>query len=238
MPYYRRRNYARRNYRKKRQYRRKRNYRRKKNNPVTKKINLTTGIPDRMMTKLVYTSQYFLQDLVGGVGMLQSMRGNSIYDPDQTGTGGQPLGRDQWANFYNYYKVHGSKIEVTAFSLGTIGSDLQVLSVTPDITVPTTTINAIDIIQHPYSKHTYVGSSAGGSAIKKVSNYMSTKKLFGRTNLDDDDFKSLMSANPSDQFYWRIQAVPIDETSTTDLRIMVKMTYYVEFIERVTLQNS
>jgi hypothetical protein len=30
---------------------------------------------------------------------------NSIYDPDQTGTGHQPLGRDLWASMYDYYAV-------------------------------------------------------------------------------------------------------------------------------------
>lgn len=38
---------------------------------------------------------------------------NSIYDPDVTGGGHQPIGHDQWAEFYNHYVVIGSKIRVT-----------------------------------------------------------------------------------------------------------------------------
>ena len=30
---------------------------------------------------------------------------NSIFDPDLSGTGHQPLGHDQWATFYNRYRV-------------------------------------------------------------------------------------------------------------------------------------
>lgn len=37
---------------------------------------------------------------------------NSIYDPDLTGVGGQPLSRDTWAGIYNYYKVLEAKIRV------------------------------------------------------------------------------------------------------------------------------
>lgn len=38
---------------------------------------------------------------------------NSLYDPDVTGTGHQPLGYDQWSEFYNHYTVMSSKISVT-----------------------------------------------------------------------------------------------------------------------------
>lgn len=37
---------------------------------------------------------------------------NSTYDPDLTGAGNQPLGRDTWAGIYNYYKVLETHIKV------------------------------------------------------------------------------------------------------------------------------
>lgn len=39
-------------------------------------------------------------------------KANSIYDPDQTGVGHQPLGRDTWASIYNYYKVLETNIKL------------------------------------------------------------------------------------------------------------------------------
>lgn len=42
-----------------------------------------------------------------GLGMFspQQYKINSIFDPDLTGAGTQPLGRDTWVSIYNYYKV-------------------------------------------------------------------------------------------------------------------------------------
>lgn len=53
---------------------------------------------------------------------------NSIYDPDLTGGGFQPLGRDTWTSIYNYYKVleahvKVSLVEQTDDSTGTTGSN-------------------------------------------------------------------------------------------------------------------
>lgn len=42
---------------------------------------------------------------------------NSTYDPDLTGAGSQPLGRDTWAAVYNYYKVLEAHIKVVATEL-------------------------------------------------------------------------------------------------------------------------
>lgn len=75
---------------------RKRRYNKKKryNKPTTKKVNITTGIPDRYMMKMKYSRTVELT-AVGGITGTYVFRGNSIYDPDFTSTGGQPLGRDQ-----------------------------------------------------------------------------------------------------------------------------------------------
>lgn len=61
------------------------------------------------------------------IGALQQFKINSIYDPDLTGIGGQPLGRDTWSGIYNYYKVLETHIkytviEVTNNATGTTGS--------------------------------------------------------------------------------------------------------------------
>jgi hypothetical protein len=37
---------------------------------------------------------------------------NSIFDPNLTATGHQPLSHDQWSQFYQHYLVMGSKITI------------------------------------------------------------------------------------------------------------------------------
>lgn len=57
--------------------------------------------------------------IAGATGCVawQQYKINSIYDPDLTGGGNQPLGRDTWASIYNYYKVLETHVKVTVSEL-------------------------------------------------------------------------------------------------------------------------
>jgi len=52
-----------------------------------------------------------------GVTAPQQYKINSIYDPDLTASGNQPLGRDTWVSIYNYYKVLETHIKMTVTEL-------------------------------------------------------------------------------------------------------------------------
>lgn len=57
----------------------------------------------------IYTSKAVLPLM----NAYQQFNINSIYDPDLTGTGNQPLGRDTWCAIYNYYKVLETHVKCT-----------------------------------------------------------------------------------------------------------------------------
>lgn len=209
----------------------------KKNKPTTKRINIPTGISDKLMTKLKYSTQV---DLLAStaVGQVYVFRGNSLYDPDYTATGGQPLSFDQWAQFYNYYKVHGSKIRVTFMSQSSNITHYSINCVFPDLNLPTTTLSPIDIIQHPYARYRVGGVSTGNAGVTTITNYMSTKKLFGINNLDDTEYRASMVNNPVNTWYWRVQQIAADQTQVINVNCLVTITYYCEFNERVILLPS
>lgn len=60
----------------------------------------------------------------GGIVSSYVFRANGIFDPNYTGTGHQPMGRDTWATMYNHYLVTGSRIRATF--LPTVGGYLPV----------------------------------------------------------------------------------------------------------------
>lgn len=75
-------------------------------------------------------SQYLSVGASVGVSAPQQYKINSIYDPDLTGSGNQPLGRDTWAGIYNYYKVLESHVtisvtEITDDSTGAVTANQQ-----------------------------------------------------------------------------------------------------------------
>lgn len=60
-------------------------------------------IPDEAIVKMIYCDSV-TRTVAGGLDdYLLNL--NSIFDPDSTGAGHQPLGRDEWATFYGKYHV-------------------------------------------------------------------------------------------------------------------------------------
>jgi len=79
------------------------------------------GLPGSMRANLRYV-EYVSQDLGAGVLGTYAYRCNSLFDPNYTGTGHQPLGFDQLAALYAHYTVLKSRIRVTWYpqSQGTV----------------------------------------------------------------------------------------------------------------------
>lgn len=76
-----------------------------------------TGIPDKLIVKLKYVETLTLGDTT--TSFVQYLfRANSVYAPNATSPGHQPLYFDQYAELYNSYKVLKSAIKVTYISQG------------------------------------------------------------------------------------------------------------------------
>ena len=196
MPYrnrtYRRRpRYAGRRYKKNNFYRgRKRKYN-PRNRITSRKMSTLTGIPDSSLVKLKYTTFITLNSAVQAVHVFS---GNSIFDPDRTGLGGQPLGHDQWANFYEKYSVGASKIKIQALNKSTIASTGNVLiNLTP---VDDNVSRAYDEWSaYPYNKNKFIAPVSAGQNGIYMNNYMSTRKI-NANNIDDDVYQASFGSNP------------------------------------------
>jgi len=77
------------------------------------KINSSRGywIAPRVSTKLIYEQAQQFHSIAGVSGDY-IFRLNSIYDPDLSGGGHQPMGFDQLAALYNRYQVKSVKVKI------------------------------------------------------------------------------------------------------------------------------
>lgn len=80
------------------------NYKRK----TTLVNHSNTVIAPRYITSMKYSDRYSLANPVAGIPVSQIWNLNSTFDPDSTGVGHQPFGRDQIASLYNRYRVFGA----------------------------------------------------------------------------------------------------------------------------------
>ncbi len=167
-------------------------------------------------------------------------RGNSLYDPDYTGSGSQPSFFDNWTGLYNSYVVLSSKIIVECMTSGG-QADFVLNVVSPSYSTSAAT-DAFSAASNRYAVST--STIIFGNAVKKtISNAMSTCQMFGvrpEAILIDDLYSGTGSTNPAtaQTWYWHVNCQ--SETGTTTLtgalRIMIE--YDCKFFDPLQVNLS
>lgn len=201
------------------------------------RIGKSLGFPKTNTVQMRYCTSIQLADPVGGVLDLHAFSANGIYDVDITGTGHQPLGRDQWAdNFYNHYKVIKSKCTIKMVN-EFVGSGAPVVSgayLSDDLSVPTAWTTLTESGRGGYNVTT-----PGNTEQHKLSTAYSAKQFFKGQGTNWAALGSAVGANPTDQAYYIIYAQSADESNTFVARTyIVTIDYVVQFSEPKDLQQS
>jgi len=169
---------------------------------------------------------------------LYQFRGNSVYDPDYTGAGGQAAGFDQWAAFFNEYTVISSSLEIEYIS----GQNYSVEVVTfPSYNV-TSPASSLDASARPYAERS-LQTGNGNATHKILRSSMSTAQMMGvreEAILDDDQYGATVSTNPGSSaiWYWNIVAQNVSNTTTLNDCVRVHIIFDVLFHDRIQLSLS
>ncbi len=191
---------------------------------------MKTPWPTRTVTRLDYTDQF---DIVCTSGALSvyTFNSNGLYDPDQTGTGHQPLGFDQYATQYNRYRVLRMDYLVIFGNPAVSYSSFRcTVAHVNGSTVPSNPA----IFEVPYSTQGAV--STYGAPLKLRGSFDLTK-----LNSDpkkyrvDDRYSALVTGNPAEVMYCHLGIMP---NATATLRVHVKFVYHVEFYDIETPGSS
>lgn len=193
-------------------------------------------VPDRMFLKLSYSTAV---NITAGVGVAAAhVFQSSCQDPDLTGVGHQPLGRDQWATFYQKYRVYGIGYKIT-FANEAAGSQAEV-HIVPKSTSSIIT-NRDTIWEKPYSKHRVLGVVASGQSIKHIKGYISGAKALGVSTTKfktDDKTGALMGSDPTTMFFLHLNTNGMMTGDASNVNARVQLTYYMEFYDRIPLTQS
>lgn len=198
----------------------------------------TVGVPDSVRVRLVYNTLLAPATTLGSLYAYQ-FRGNSVFDPDYTSAGAQPIYYDQWSNMYTSYVVLSSHIRVEFVSL-IAGSAPCLAGVFPAYNTSTGTA-AIDCASNRYAKSLSTGSQ--GNAVRSVvSCNMSTAQMFGidPVAVVTDDAYSGAGGNPAtaQTWFWTVFAQAESGTSTMSGNIRVQLEYDVKFFDPVVVNLS
>lgn len=207
----------------------------KKASLATFHIPLGAIVPDRLRTKLRYTQLNSITSTSGAI-VQQLFNGNSLFDPDRTGTGHQPQGFDQYMLLYQRYIVKGCAIRVHV-NCNTNAAN-YIFTVRPAADATDTSANITVEMEKPYARW-IMGSQQ--TPARKLKSYYSTGKIEGATGqkvMIDNTFSGDGSSSPTSEWVWFISACNADQSTTTNFNIYTELIYYCEFYDRKTLTTS
>lgn len=208
-----------------------RNRRRRRGRAYTKLLR--QPVPDKIMTKLKYTEAISFGSLVGLVLSNYQFR-NSIFDPNVTSSGHQPLWRDQLANLYSRYRVHGIKYKFTIWNQNQPGGLFGGVKHSNDGVVET----VYTTLRERRGVQTFTVAPPGAQQ-KIVKGYMPVGKPHGLSKREfmwDEDFEADIGTNPVKQTYLEIYLTTQGPTAIAN--VIADLVYYVELNKRVNVGSS
>jgi len=228
-----------RTYRKKRPaYRRKRRTRRFK---PTANRGGALSIRAPLGQTFKFRSRYIELDLgldptTGGVAALHVFRMNSMYSPNVTTTGHQPMGFDEMMAFYDHYTVIGSKARISFQNTDTSYCQTVYTQLKDSIT---TTANTVGLLENGACKYTTLSPHGSGGAIKTMTVPCSVARFFGKKSvLEDVTFRGDVSSNAGEEVYLHVGAQSPAGIDTSKVRFTIEIDYIAILTEPKQLAQS
>jgi hypothetical protein len=152
-------------------------------------------------------------------------RGNSVYDPDFSGTGSTASSYTQLSALYNRYRVFGSRLEIDAINLGTTPLTVYICASITN-TPPTIASGGLIAARHVFERT--VGAAGSGPIFLKHTASARTSKIFGVPEtqvLCEDDFAGLVGGNPNNVWYWHLVVFNPSAAAAGSMNIKVRINY-------------
>jgi len=188
------------------------------------------GFPNSIITKMRYGAYITLTNTSGGRG-LNVYSANSIFDPDTTGIGHQPMWRDNYANIYQNYVVLGSKITVTFCAVTENVNQLFGIVADDDSSISNT---GEALLEMNNSVSSCGGPTLSGCEPVTLTSTFCPLRDFGVEVKDDGASATASGSSPAQQQYWGVWAASMDSSSTSTTNIKVEIEYTVKWTELIT----
>lgn len=218
----------------KRPYKPRRRTRRKK---AVNKISRGT-FPATYIARHTYVDRITLTQSINDVMVDHLFRSNSLYDPDYTGTGHQPLGFDEMAVIYDHYEVLGAKITVdfTPQSTTELKSNIVVGIATTDTLGPLASGNLNKLLENGHRCYKQLSDIRDWG---RLSCGYSQRKTFGKHARGTDNQKGTNATNPAEGTYFGVFAQATDASTIADpVSCLVKIEYFTKWTERKIMSQS
>lgn len=191
------------------------------------------GIPDSLFVELVYADTKVLTSSAG-VPTSNVYRLNSLFDPDYTGTGNQPVGFDNYALIYGRYCVYAATVECTVVN-GNATAQMVVMRAKNNLTSITTNDGVLAAICDKDNCVSSMTTAAYDTVKLKKTYKLNDVCGVTRSNyLSDDRYQSVVSSSPSETIGLEILGGQVGSAvSTVILAYIMRISFKVKFFDRV-----
>jgi len=201
---------------------------------ITKQPTLknTSSFPPQMRVKQKYFDYWASNGTTDG----RVFNINSTFDPDRTGVGHQPNGRDNMAAIYNKYRVHGCKITVQ-FSATSASAYVAMVSAVNNAG----SLSTFYILnEQPGTKRKSVGFTGGSVQIKHKVDCATLGGVSKIQYESNDIYQALCSADPAEIMTWQIMAYKVDGTTLSAGLVYaeVLLEYDVTYFDGISIGLS
>jgi hypothetical protein len=164
----------------------------------------------------------------------------SIFDPDVTGTGHQPLGHDQYANLYHHYQVISCRWRVTICGQGTAtGNSFADNHVFSAHVQASSTVSGSDTSNLEQPGAVYATVLAGHRNAPVLTGNFNAAAWFGQRDIRvQDDLRAPFGSNPTEAAYLVISNYNTISNTDVSNRVLVHLLYTVRLIEPIRLGQS
>lgn len=191
-----------------------------------------TPFASRFITQMKYSESYLLSS---SNNYTQIMNLNSIFDPNRTGIGHQPYGRDQLDQIYNRYRVIKCSFVINGYS--TTGDPIRLVALpTNDVLGPT--YGASELVENPRAR--WIVQMPGGST-QYLKNSVYIPALMGRSKaqyMADDRFQATQDTSPAEAALLYIVTGAMNGDIAVNTHITVTLKYTVEFFDPKPIDQS
>ena len=204
-------------------YVRKRKRKRKRGNPTPYQGLI---VAPRQLVKFRYRATAQL-DATSAAASVVTYRANDLFDPEVATGGGQPLGTDEWSQFYTHFTVIGAQMKATflpSTDVTTTTPQWCGIQISGQSTVVTTSSS---ILEQKYTRKKMIRSFKAGTPTTVTSN-LSVKKYLGVKDLIDDraNAGTFNLNSPAEQVYFHVFSAPYAGFYNPDaVNLSVEITY-------------
>lgn len=158
---------------------------------------------------------------------------NGLFKPEAAATGHQPLGFDQYMEFYNHYTVLSAKIKITPIP-GVHSRGFIYLSRDAG-TVGTT--NRETLLEQASCQVMTTPHASDGMAGKSMTDSVNLSQILGQDVRNEDANAGTTIGNPTEQYYWHLNNSTFDGGAVST-NILVEVDYRVLLHEPKAIGGS